>query len=312
MSNVGALAANLHEGTRSEYLAQYVFASFGTAISVPHQEDTGVDLYCTMTERVGARAWPRHHYTVQVKSTMTPWRFDSQESVRWLVEHPLPLFFCVVDKSSARLRLYHTLPRFLVWATGMLPDSLELVPEDGSQGKSIQWSEGTTFSLSAPIVDRTINELLDDSLWAETKSVVDSWLQTEQENLARFTMRVPLFSMPYSYETNSPTFVGGTVFQGSSLPHRLDGVRGSLGEILPWLAQAYWYQHDLRGATRAALLLRYLFPEYTGPGHPDAPFVHSAINAAMGLKPEYVYEGVDRLARTLDELLGHGTSKGAA
>ena len=74
MSNVGALAANFHEGSRSEYLAQYVFASFGTAISVPHQEDTGVDLYCTMTERVGARAWPRYHYTVQVKSTMAPWQ----------------------------------------------------------------------------------------------------------------------------------------------------------------------------------------------------------------------------------------------
>lgn len=312
MSNVGALAANFHEGSRSEYLAQYIFASFGTAISVPHQEDTGVDLYCTMTERVGARAWPRHHYTVQVKSSMSPWCFDSSESVRWLVEHPLPLFFCVVDKSSARLRLYHTLPRFFVWATGTLPDSLELVPEDGTQGKSTQWSEGTTFSLSAPIVDRTINELLDDSVWAETRSVVDFWLQAEQENLAKFIMRVPLFSMPYSYETNKAEFAGGTVLQGSSLPHRLDGVRASLGQILPWLAQAYWYQHDLRGAARAALLLRYLFPEYTGPGTPDAPFVHSAINEALRLKPEYVYEGVDRLARRLDEILSQSESQGAA
>ena len=39
---VGAIAANLHEGSRSEYLAQYVFASFGTAVPVPHQEDTGI------------------------------------------------------------------------------------------------------------------------------------------------------------------------------------------------------------------------------------------------------------------------------
>ncbi len=27
---IGAIPANLHEGSRSEYLAQYVFASFGT------------------------------------------------------------------------------------------------------------------------------------------------------------------------------------------------------------------------------------------------------------------------------------------
>lgn len=304
MTNVGALAENFHEGTRSEYLAQYVFASFGTAISVPQQEDTGVDLYCTMTERIGARAWPRHHYSVQVKSTMSPWRFDSRESVRWLVEHPLPLFLCVVEKSSARLRLYHTQPRFFVWATRELPDSLELVPEDSNHGKSIQWNEGTRFSLSAPIVDRTIGELLDDGVWTEVRSVIDVWLRAEQENQARFTMRVPIFSMPYKYETNNATFEGGTVFTGSSLPNRVDGVRASLGELLPWLAQAYRFQDDLRGAARTALLLRYLYPEYKGPGTPDAQMVHPVINQALGLKPEYMHEGVDLLSRKLDELLG--------
>jgi hypothetical protein len=36
MTNVGGIAANLHEGSRFEYLAQYVLASFGTAIAVPH------------------------------------------------------------------------------------------------------------------------------------------------------------------------------------------------------------------------------------------------------------------------------------
>ena len=38
---------------RSEYLAQFVFSSFGTAIPVPHQEDTGIDLYCTLLEQQG-------------------------------------------------------------------------------------------------------------------------------------------------------------------------------------------------------------------------------------------------------------------
>ena len=42
----GAIAANLHEGSRSEYLAQYVFSSWGTAVAIPHQEDSGLDLFC--------------------------------------------------------------------------------------------------------------------------------------------------------------------------------------------------------------------------------------------------------------------------
>jgi hypothetical protein len=60
--SVGSIATNLHEGSRSEYLAQYVFSSFGTAVPVPHQEDTGLDIYCTLLERDGPRAWPRAYY----------------------------------------------------------------------------------------------------------------------------------------------------------------------------------------------------------------------------------------------------------
>ena len=136
----GAVAANLHEGSRSEYLANYAFASFGTAIAVPHQEDSGIDLYCTLAERIGQRLWPRSHYTVQVKSTAAPWVFDGDEAVRWLVEHPLPLFLCVVDKSSLRLRVYHTAPRFYVWCLPPLPKRIELVPGEETEGHPVKWT----------------------------------------------------------------------------------------------------------------------------------------------------------------------------
>jgi hypothetical protein len=77
---VGAIPANPHEGSRSEYLAQYVFASFGTVVPVPPHEDSGIDLYCTLTERLGQRAWPKAYFAVQVKSTMDPWIIDSADS----------------------------------------------------------------------------------------------------------------------------------------------------------------------------------------------------------------------------------------
>jgi hypothetical protein len=98
---IGSTSANFHEGSRSEYLAQYVFASLGTSISIPHAEDTGLDLYCTLTERIGQRLWPKAYFSVQVKSTPDLWKFDSAESVRWLIEHPLPIFLCVVNKKEA-------------------------------------------------------------------------------------------------------------------------------------------------------------------------------------------------------------------
>ena len=122
----GSIAANLHEGSRSEYLAQFVFSSFGTAVPVPHQEDAGLDIYCTLMDHVGQRAWPRAYYSVQVKSTMAPWVFGNPESVRWIIEHPLPIFLCIVQKAEARILIYHTTPRFAVWALPTQPHRLEL------------------------------------------------------------------------------------------------------------------------------------------------------------------------------------------
>jgi hypothetical protein len=301
MSNVGALPANLHEGSRSEYLAQYVFASFGTSIPVPHQEDTGVDLYCTMTERIGRLAWPKYHYTVQVKSTMASWQFGTPEAVRWLVQHPLPLFLCVLDKSTARLRLYHTFPRFLLWVLGTLPDTLELVPEDGREGQCTQWDDGKRFSLSAPIFDRTIVDLLDDAVFTQAREVIEFWLRAEAQNLALVTMGVPVFTMPADYQTNTTAFTG-TVFQWGAPLDGVSRVRETLGKTLPWLAEAYRREKNLRGMARAALLLRYLFHDYEGPGTPNVPFVQQQLNEALGTN-QYVFDGVDRLAEKLDQLL---------
>src|SRR5579871_262979 len=87
-SQTGSTSANFHEANRSEYLAHYVFSSLGTSVPVPRPEDTGLDLYCTLTKRIGQRIWPQAYYAVQVKSTMDPWTFDGQDSVKWLIEYP--------------------------------------------------------------------------------------------------------------------------------------------------------------------------------------------------------------------------------
>src|SRR5262249_21157630 len=136
-----------HEGSSSEYLAQYVFSSFGTAVPVPHQEDTGLDIYCTLLERDGPQAWPRAYYSVQVKSTIEPWVFDNQNSVRWLIEHPLPIFLCIVRKADARILIYHTTPRFAAWILPLHRDRLELIPGTETRARSVatSWEVGSSF-----------------------------------------------------------------------------------------------------------------------------------------------------------------------
>src|SRR5688500_9757927 len=142
MTNIGSIAANFHEGSRSEYLAQYVFASFGTSVPVPHQEDAGVDLFCTLTERAGKLAWPKEHFTVQVKSSFDPIVLGSADSVRWLIKHPFPLLICCVDKKTLRFAVYHTFVRYQIWVRAKLPERLELTPGRGPEGRATEWTGG--------------------------------------------------------------------------------------------------------------------------------------------------------------------------
>jgi hypothetical protein len=304
MGNVGALAANFHEGSRSEYLAQYVFSSFGTAFPVPHQEDTGVDLYCTLVERVGRLSWPRQHYTVQVKSDTTPWRLDSAESVRWLVKHPLPIFMCVLDKSTGRLRVWQTFCRFLLRALGgRLPASLELTPEDGKVGRSTQWKDGQHFSLSAPILDLRVNALERERERVRAQKVLEFWVSREAENLARISMGVPTYVMPDGYKTNTRKFTGWVFQSGRYSKQAFKPVRATLGEVLPWLAEGYRSTHNRQGMARTALLLRYLQHGARELGMmADAPFVQGDLNAALGVN-SYLFAGVDQLAKKFDALL---------
>jgi len=136
----GSYSPNLHEGARSEYLAQYVLSAFGTSAPVPHQEDHGIDLNCTLVEREGGqRAWPIAYFSVQVKSEGDPWEFGLANSVRWLVKYPAPLMLCVVHKRALRLRIYQTTGRFSIGALEELPSTMVLIPGSPGKGRTFGW-----------------------------------------------------------------------------------------------------------------------------------------------------------------------------
>lgn len=298
MSNVGAIAANLHEGSRSEYLAQYVFASFGTAVPVLHQEDAGIDLYCTLTERVGKLAWPKAHFTVQVKSTVNPVVLGSQDSVAWLIKHPFPLLICCVDKKTLRFLVYHTFIRYQIWVRAKLPERLELTPGEGHQGRAEEWTGGPSAPLGAPVLDFDLRELLDLARHAHLKEVLEFWLSKDAENILHVSEWMREYTMPINYLTNSLEFTGAVTHIGH---HRedLDRTREMLGRVLPYAAQNFLSAGDLPGAARCAILLRHLKLK-RGLG---APHVAMAINHALGLTDDLLEAGVDELSMTFDRLL---------
>lgn len=299
----GSTSANFHEGSRSEYLAQYAFASFGTAVPVPHQEDTGLDLYCTLTERIGQQIWPRAYFSVQVKSDTSSWRFSSPKSVRWLIENPLPVFLCVVNKQDASLQIFHTCPRFYAWSLPPLPNSLELNPGTRGEGECVQWKDGISFSLSAPILAFTITEIQNDAFKEQAKDILKYWLDVEEQNLRRVKSGILGCSMPYKYKTNQKGD-GGIVFHRTGYPSAEDTKRAisSVEVQLGWIAETLFLNGDIGGAVRAALLHRYWFAD-------DDDYRASALtqmNMALGDKlgkKNYVFQAIDELGGSLDKAL---------
>ncbi len=311
-SSVGSIAANFHEGSRSEYLAQYIFSAFGTAIPVPHQEDTGLDIYCTLLERVGRRSWPRAHYSVQVKSTMDPWIFDGVEAVRWLIEHPLPIFLCVVNKADARFLIYQTTPRFAAWILPLHKSRLKLIPGIETKAQSIQtsWGEGSSYELRAPILNFTIKDALDDSFREQIAAVLKWWIDFEMENIFRIRCGNHHFRVPYQYETNRTDIGGGmSEFGGPFSESSVLRAKEVITELIGHLTTHCANHGKLASAAIYAAALRQLAPtDKPGEFAVHNSLLHAALNGRFGMSPPtYLHQAVDSLRQLLiDRLAAHG------
>ncbi len=307
----GAIAANFHEGSRSEILADYLFSEWGTVTPVRRQSDYGVDLYCTLTDRIGQRARVRDYFVVQVKSTEDAWKFNDVESVRWLVEHPIPLFLCTVNKKQGRIRVYHVMPRFYVWSMGALPTSLELTPSDESKGEFVQWQNASSFSLSAPIIEASLNDLVDDARMEAFGKVFAYWVGIDRDNCDLIRQGLLRFRMPHSYVVNElpNTGMGEAGFAFPDLQFLRRGLL-RLAESTECIGGQLGRRGDLQSALMAALLVDRIRTEYAQ-AFEDNPFwrhhrvpgmlgmdVNSRLNKAAG-DGGYFYAGLDALKKHL-------------
>jgi hypothetical protein len=103
-----------------------------------------------------------------------------------------------------------------LWALPTHQNRLELIPGTETKAHTVDWLEGDTFDLKAPILNFTIQELLDNDFRARVAEVLNFWIEYDVENLARIRNGIPSFWVPYDYETNTTRYTGGRC---SSLGH---------------------------------------------------------------------------------------------
>ena len=316
----GAVAANFHTGSRSEILADYLFSSWGTVSPVRRQDDYGVDLYCTLTERDGARARVQDYYAVQVKSDFTPWQFKDSDSIDWLVEHPVPLFLACVDKPGGVLSIYHLMPRFAVWAASQKLELLTLTPEIGEVGTWVQWDESGSFSLSAPILRVTLPDVLDAGRLQALRQVFKGWIQRDRENCDLIRAGLTRYRMPSAYRTNEdPGAHGFLVEAGNTFPGYPRMHRGivAAAEAAECIAGQLASEGDNRVALWAVLFVYHLRQK-----HPQAFEGHTRWSSSLppglnlwvahvldphapvreGEDPQYLYKGIEAALRTIESV----------
>lgn len=175
-----SVASNFHHASRAEILADYVFSSWGTVTPARRNDDHGIDLYCTLTERIGQRSIVRAYYSVQVKSNSDPWIFKDEEEIRWVIEYPTPLFLACVDQNALVLSVYQTMPRYLA---GMWPPGkqLEMVPSAADEGKCAQWEDGERFDLSAPIIRVSLEDIVRGDHMENFHRILRFWVDVDRE-----------------------------------------------------------------------------------------------------------------------------------
>jgi hypothetical protein len=263
----GAVAANLYQGIRSEYLAQYVFSMFGTVTRVPNEEDHGVDLTCTLTRRAGGRGEPYAYYSVQVKSAPDDWIFGGPGSVRWILEYPAPLLFCAVEKKAARFTVYQLTARFQAALMAELPEKLMMVPgeagsTDATHRPRIGWDADGRLHLGPPILQFTVDEILDDQKYELFGSILDYWVLNDLRNILRQQMGMRSASGPAFYATNEiPPPSGFGTFSMNVVPSEIRERAGrTAAEHLDWLGDVMLQSGDMTGALLAALMVRHLLP----------------------------------------------------
>jgi hypothetical protein len=193
----------------------------------------------------------------------------------------------------------------------LLPPRLELRPEDTEDGTFVNWENGQSFSLSAPILRVTIADLTNNETMQKLREAFAYWVRQDRENCDLVRFGLLRFRMPARYKVNQVPD-GSMAEVGLGVPERahltrgitsaaeatecIGGQLGSLGDKFGALLAALFVDHLQKNYTEAfekALRWRYRLPGDLG------RIVCWGLNATFPGGGEHLYQGVDAVAAAL-------------
>ncbi len=202
----GVLPRNSRQGFRSETLARFALSAFGPATDVEVEDDQGIDLICATSRPVGGRLHVGPGYSVQVKSEgETEVVYQGPHVRTWLEGLASPLFICLVDKGTTRIRLYSTwsITRVLLHATayGGTIDRVRLVPDEPV---TCDQPPPEHVTLGNPIIDFRVPELAEQGRVDRLRECIEQWVLMDVENIVRRRFDLAVASGYTEWTTNLP------------------------------------------------------------------------------------------------------------
>lgn len=203
----GLLAYNFREGYRSEYLAHYIFSSFGPAIAVTREDDFGLDLICNIAKREGKVQLVKSSYGVQIKSTGTAFKFTKKEAIKWLFHLDFPLLLAEIDKANLIIKIFSTwsLNWFLLGIDSSndssWPSEISLMPSSTDAFGDPNLTTGE-IPIGKPILEFSVNDLTDDTKKEYFQNVLEEWIELDKKNYFVRKAGIATFFGYTKYETN--------------------------------------------------------------------------------------------------------------
>lgn len=198
----GSIAHNFHEGSRSEYFAQYIFSSIGTSVQVPHHEDSGLDLICGLGELKGNNEFIYNHYYIQIKSDKKDIIYEHSDSVEWIKTLKHPLFICIINKRTNIMEIFQTLMISAIYHFSSVEKICLSFKSDSIFKAPDAKSTEIVLKLGEPILSFNISNMTDKVFIEKFRNIMDYWIRVDQYNIHSRSIGFPFILHPSDFEKN--------------------------------------------------------------------------------------------------------------
>jgi len=223
-------------GRRYEKAVDTLMSPLASMVSVPREEDFGIDFYCQPKISIGARVETVTELAaIQVKGgdeTLSYGGVDERGDWRkhefaWLTSLAVPLYLAQVSRDCRIVELFSLAPLWRLFiGQNLYPFEVTFSTQPASKANGWtempptrrpgeNWGDGqrSTLDLGPPILGLSVDDPNDDDFRRNMVKVLRTWIGQDRLNQMRFLQSIPALAAFTGWRTSSIEGMGSRVWQ---------------------------------------------------------------------------------------------------